>query len=293
MHIVVTDSGLGGLSICAGIERNLRLEAPPFPVRLTYVNAWPSETFAYNDLPDVGARAEVFDRALGAIAALEPDRIVIACNTLSILYPHTRFSRSPAAPVLGIIDAAVSMFREAMAGAPDAHLVLVGTKTTIESEEHRSRLIAGGVPPTHVTGHHCHGLAGAIEKDPDAARVAELIDSCAAGASAGAPATGPLFLGLCCTHYTYVAERLRTAMAGHAGRDVRVLDPNQRLAEQVAPVRNANGRTPSPAADISVSVISKVGLTDDAVGGIGRLVRSTSPATAAALLSYRRHPELF
>jgi glutamate racemase len=293
MHIVVTDSGLGGLSICAGIERNLRLDTPPFPVRLTYVNAWPDETFAYNDLPDVGSRADVFDRALEAISAMKPDRIVIACNTLSILYPHTRFSRNPAAPVLGIIEAAVSMFREAMVGAPDAHLVLIGTKTTIESGEHRARLIAEGVPRSRVTGHHCHGLAGAIEKAPDAPRVTELIDSCAEGAAAGAAATGMLFLGLCCTHYTYVAERLRTAMIRYAGRDVRILDPNQRMAEQVAPRPDAGIRAPSPAPDIEVSVISKVGLTDDAIGGIGRLVRTTSPATAAALLSYRRHPELF
>lgn len=293
MHIVVTDSGLGGLSICAGMERNLRLNASPLPARLTYVNAWPDETFAYNDLPDVRARADVFDRALEAIAAMRPDRIVIACNTLSILYPHTRFSRAPAAPVLGIIDAAVSLFREALSGVPDAHLVLVGTKTTIESEEHRSRLIAAGVPPSHVTGYDCHGLAGAIEKDPDSTRVAELIGSCAAGASAGAPPTGPLLLGLCCTHYTYVADRLRAAMAGHAGREVHVLDPNQRLAEQATPSRGASGGTPSAAPDISVSVVSKVRLTDDAIGGIGRLVGATSPATAAALLSYRRHPELF
>ena len=67
-HLVVTDSGLGGLSICAALERRLRAEGRR-SVRLTYVNAWPFEGRGYNDLPDLRARAEVFDRALRRCAS--------------------------------------------------------------------------------------------------------------------------------------------------------------------------------------------------------------------------------
>jgi hypothetical protein len=66
-HVVITDSGLGGLSVCAALERGLRLAAEPRGVRLTYVNAWPYEDRGYNDLPDEEARARVFDSALARI----------------------------------------------------------------------------------------------------------------------------------------------------------------------------------------------------------------------------------
>ena len=75
-RLVVTDSGLGGLSICAALERRLRLDGGR-RVRITYVNAWPFEGRGYNDLPDIAARAAVFDRAL------DPDGLVVARS-----HPH-------------------------------------------------------------------------------------------------------------------------------------------------------------------------------------------------------------
>lgn len=294
MHIVITDSGLGGLSICAGIERNARLAGRP--LRLTYVNAWPDEAFGYNDLADIPSRAAVFDRALAAMAAMRPDRIVIACNTLSILYPHTSFSAQPAMPVVGILDAAVGFFRTALDADADSHLVLIGTKTTIESGEHRTRLLELSIAPARVTGHHCHGLAGAIERDPGSARVTDLIESCAAGASAWFPSHGRLFLGLCCTHYTYVADRLRAAAERHTGRAVHALDPNQRLADDIAPLPGMSASVPPwhlHDGRAIVTVVSKVGLTDEARAGVARLIDAVSPDTAAALLSYLRTPDLF
>lgn len=293
MHIVITDSGLGGLSICGQIERNLGRTAPPCGTHLTYVNAWPDEGTGYNDLPDIAARAAMFDRALASIAAMAPDRIVIACNTLSILYPGTSFSHETAVPVMGIVEAGVTLFREALTADQDAHLVLIGTKTTIESGEHRARLISGGIAPERVVGQSCHGLAAAIETDPDGRRARDLIESCTASASSRLPADRPSLLGLCCTHYTYVAERLRTAMSRHAGREVGVLDPNRRLADLVAPASSPAAPAGIGAAPVAVSIISKVALSDRARQSIARLIEGTSPATSQALLSYVREPDLF
>ena len=93
MHLVITDSGLGGLAICAGIEQAVRLAGSGGALRITYVNAWPDDHHGYNDLSGMPAQAAVFDRALAAIDAMRPDRILIACNTLSIVYAHTAHSR--------------------------------------------------------------------------------------------------------------------------------------------------------------------------------------------------------
>ena len=303
-HIVVTDSGLGGLSVCAALERGLRLAAEPHRVRLTYVNAWPFEDRGYNDLPDEEARARVFDGALARMAGMRPHRIVIACNTLSILYPRTSFSRNPAAPVRGILDAGVDLFAGPLAERADASLVLLGTKTTIESGEHRARLLQRGIDPRRIAAVSCHGLAGAIERDIDGPRTAELVRECAARAAEAAPPGGLLLLGLCCTHYAYVLGWLVAAASAHTPRPVLVLNPNERLASALlsdpgflagggdaGAGDRARGVFADPA--VSVELVSKVTLPDIARERIAQLVEPISPATAAALLSYSLVPDLF
>ena len=93
------------------------------------------------------------------------------------------------------------------AGEPASSIVLIGTKTTIESGEHRIRLVERGIDPQRIGAVSCHGLAGAIERDVNGPRTAELIGECAARAVAAAPDGGTLLLGLCCTHYGYVAAQ--------------------------------------------------------------------------------------
>jgi glutamate racemase len=304
-HILITDSGLGGLSVCAALEQALRGSGAAPHVRLTYVNAWPFEDRGYNDLPDVAARARVFDAALSSMAAMRPDRLLIACNTLSILYPHTDFSQRPAVPVRGIVEAGVDLFAGRLREDPASGIALTGTKTTIESGVHRESLVRLGIEPARVAAASCHGLAGAIERDVDGPRTAELVGECAARVAEVAPPGGTLFLGLCCTHYGYVAVRLVDAATRATGRRVRALDPHLRLvgslladeaflrpALDTGLDRAAEGGRGAEAG-ASVTLLSKVTLDDAARRGIARLVEPVSPATAAALLSYSHVPGLF
>jgi glutamate racemase len=303
-HLVITDSGLGGLSICAGLERGLRLAGVSGDVRLTYVNAWPFEDRGYNDLPDDAARARVFDRALARMAETRPDRIVIACNTLSILYPQTAFSRSPSVPVRGIVDAGVGLFAEHLAGDPASSIVLVGTRTTIESGTHAARLAQLGVDPKRVAAVSCHGLAGAIERDVDGPRAAALMGECMARAAEAAPPGGALWLGLCCTHYGYVAAGLAGALARLTSRRVLALDPNQPLIDGLLgepglfgdaspPGRGVAAKGPREEGAVSVELVSKVTLSEASRAGIARLIEPVSAAAAGALLSYAHVPDLF
>ena len=301
-HLVVTDSGLGGLSICAALECRLRREGGG-RARITYLNAWPFEGRGYNDLPDVPARAAVFDRALDRMALWSPGRILIACNTLSIIYAHTAFCRAPAVRVDGIIDAGVSLFAETMAAEPSAGLILLGTKTTVESGVHAGALVERGVDPHRMRAVHCHGLAGAIERDPESAAVTDLIASSTARVRAADPGGVPLFAGLCCTHYGYVADRICAALGAALGRPVQALNPNARMVDDLAldaPAQGADDaatgtpdRLSTGVGRVSVEVVSKVALDDTARQAIARLVAPISPATARALLSYSHVPDLF
>lgn len=288
MHLIITDSGLGGLSVCAAIEETLREKG--HDVRITYVNAWPEEGRGYNDLPGMQARARQFDLTLRRMADMAPDRILIACNTLSILYELTEFRAAPAAPVQGIVAAGLDLFHQALADEPGSSIVLLGTRTTIDSGVHRERLVQRGVSPERIAAASCHGLATAIERGPASADTAALIDTCAESASRAAQPGEPLFAGLCCTHYGMVADRIAAALAGRTGRQVLALDPNTKLAHDVASeiarARGNGGR-------IEVEVISKVRLSADQQGAVAAVIERVSPATAAALRGYRHVPGLF
>ena len=291
MHWIVTDSGLGGLSICAELEKRLRLAGRCGTVRLSYFNASPDRQTGYNDLPDMQSRALVFDRALESMAAFHPDRILIACNTLSIVYRITAFSLKPAVPVAGIIDAGVDLFHETLEGNPASSLVIFGTRTTIGSGVHREMLARRGIPVERIKTVSCHGLAGAIENDPDGPVVEGLIAGCTAEAARERLAGDPVYAGLCCTHYTYVSERIRSELERRAGRNVVCLDPNLRLVGSLAPEMTSSAG--SAQCDISVRVISKVELSESKRRVMARMVEPVSTITAAALLSYTHAPDLF
>ena len=182
--------------------------------------------------------------------------------------------------------------------------MLLGTRTTIEAGVHREGLERRGIDSRRIAAVSCHGLAGAIERDVDGPRTADLIGECIARAAEAAPPGGTVFLGLCCTHYGYVAARLTDSVARQTSRLVLALDPNGQLtsslladagffeaaceapAAAVAPGATAAGT-------VSVDLVSKVALPDLARAGIARLVAPVSAVTADALLSYAHVPDLF
>src|SRR5262249_30290847 len=68
MHILITDSGVGGLSVCAYAERYVRTQGFQEPVRLTFANAAPDNDYGYNAMPSRDAKLHTFDRFLGNVA---------------------------------------------------------------------------------------------------------------------------------------------------------------------------------------------------------------------------------
>jgi len=290
--IAITDSGLGGLLICAELEGRLRESGSLGAARLVYVNAWPDAGHGYNDLRDLPARAAVFDRALSAMTAFRPDLVLIACNTLSVVYEATAFSRAPAVPVKGILEAGTDLFHEALGRDPDGVLILFGTRTTIGSGEHVRRLIALGVDPRRLVAEPCHGLAAVIDKDPDSPDVAGLVDACVLRALPRVLPAGTLYAGLACTHYAYVSEVFESSMARHGGAKVMALDPGLRLLDGLMdglpPRADARGET-----SIAVEVVSKVELPEAQRRAVARRLELFSPGTARALLQYRHVPDLF
>jgi glutamate racemase len=237
-------------------------------------------------------RAAVFSDALhGMYRMYEPDIILIACNTLSAVYPQTGFARDPPVPVVGIVDLGVRLLHEKLVAQPDAAAVLFGTETTINSGAHRDGLMSLGIPARRITPQACPGLAGAIETDATGRRVATSIDRFACDAArAASPDVRSLIAGICCTHYAYCTSQFVVALQRHSGKPVEIVDPTRHMSLLVVP----EGSPPVfPGPQITVAAVSRAVITAEEIVSIGGLLEPVSPATAEALRSYTVRRDLF
>jgi glutamate racemase len=290
LSVVVIDSGLGGLSVCARLEA-LAVKRPVYPrLQLAFCNALPGDGKGYNDLPDELTKAAVFSRALEGIASTcRPDLILIACNTLSVVYPHTDFSRRTQFPVVGIVDTAVDLFAEKLQGDNTAAIVLFGTETTIGSHVYKAKLEAKGIAAARIVEQPCPKLESEIQLDPASDVTTTFIDwyvGEAAEKLGSRPAK--VFAALCCTHYGYAAATFAKSLHA-AGLPAEVLNPNERMGDFLFPPARRAAR----ATETSVRTLSRAAISDEERRAIAAALKPVSAKTAASLLSYEHRKDLF
>jgi glutamate racemase len=290
--IMVTDSGLGGLSVFAAIAVGLAEKAPRPRVNLVYFNAWPEPDKGYNHYPDMAYKARVFDNALEAMADLKPDILVIACNTLSVIYPHTRFCRNTSIVVHDIIGRGVDMTAAALTDHPDTGVILFGTPTTADSRIHAQKLICKGIHPDRIISQGCVNLAGKIERNPFDPDLKNMIqDNVDQAMTKGGFQFPTVAAALCCTHFGYCRALFASAIARHTGTPPLILNPDQGLADQVlSRVSPARG---SETSHITMQILSRVPLEEQRIRAYAKLFTPHAPQTADTLKHYRLDPDLF
>jgi len=279
LALLIADSGMGGLSICADIVCGLQAKGGVRSASLTYFNAWPEQDRGYNLLPGMAERIRVFDR------------ILIACNTLSALYPDTPFSRRAPVPVTDIIGFGVDLMHAYLSGRAESRVILLGTPTTIEAGTHRARLAERGIDPGRIVCQPCDRLAGEIEKAPEGKTVRAMIEDYV-GQAAGNVADRrlPVAAALCCTHYGYSRRLFEEALRARFEGPVAILDPNRAMSEALLAglPRRSGGDV-----RVDLEVVSRIVWSEEKIGAIARLLEAASPLTASALRQYRHDPELF
>lgn len=291
LSILIMDSGMGGLSICAEIVEGLRSRAPFKKVAVTYFNAWPEQARGYNALSGPAERVRVFDQALLGTLPFAPDIILIACNTLSILYPQTDFCRHTALPVVGIVLFGVDMIHEQLLARPDSQAIILGTKTTIAADMHRQALHDRGIDDQRIVSQACDQLATQIEKDPHGPVVRSMVEQFVQQAleKVNNP-QAHAFAALCCTHYGYSAQVFQKSFDARLSAGCTILDPNRAMAQGLLAAFSHNrfDRTA-----IDVQVVSRIVWSARQVTAIAGLIEQRSLLTAEALVNYRPDPTLF
>lgn len=292
--ILITDSGLGGLSIFARIAARFKRDPIFSEISLIYYNAWPQQDRGYHRLKNESERIRVFDQALAGMAGMEgfhPDIIMIACNTLSILFSKTDFYRRKTIPVIDIIGFGVDMVYESLARNADKKAVIMGTIITIASDIHRFRLIEKGISPERLVAQPCDRLATQIEKDPAGDTVAKLVDTFTGQAAKQlGPNCTAVFVALFCTHFGYCRDLIKDALENRNIAPVTILDPNERMADFLFAVA---GKERYIHTALNLQVVSRIIWDQQKVDAISKIVENQSVETAQALRNYERIPDLF
>ena len=291
--ILITDSGLGGLSVCADLESQLSKLHSFRKVRLIFVNALPDAALTYNSMTSREEQARMFDNALGGFVRwYHPDVILIACNTLSAVYPETKFARSATIPVVSVIDVGARMIAERVKATANSSVLVFGTATTISSGLYDQKLGMLGVPSTDIITQSCQLLESEIQADPNSDLVGNLVEVYVGQAmeKIGKRPAGTLVVGLCCSHYGYSLDAFDHSLRQHPPLRYELVNPNKAM---VALFKDAARKGKAPRTSISVEVASRVRFTAQEVNSISHSVAATSQKTAQALKKYTYKENLF
>jgi len=292
VKIVVTDSGLGGLSVFADLVERIAGAGIFEKAEVIYFNAQLDSNTGYNDLGTNEKKVSVFENALTAMDKnFDPDMILIACNTLSVLYPKTQFSQETTLPVVGIVGTGVELIQASLQHNDSSNVVIFATRTTVEQNSHKKMLVQSGISEERIITQACPELAGSIERGVTSEKTRNLVKNYVDEALDKLPdQDAPIIVSFNCTHYGYVGDVFSDCLNERGQPFNEMLDPNSQMINFMFTPPYLNRY---PSTDVTFKVISQPELSKERILSIGSLIARTSPASYEALKNYTFTPELF
>jgi glutamate racemase len=288
MHIVITDSGVGGLSVVAYAERFVRTHGFREPVRLTFANAAPANDYGYNSMPSREEKLATFDRFLRKVTErFGPDSIYVACNTLSVLLPETPFFANAPVAVQGIVETGAGLVLRALEADRRSVAMIFGTQTTIDAGTYPRLLTARGVEPSRIVSQACPGLADTISEDREGTKTRAEIRGWVGAALDQLETTAPVVACLACTHYGYRKDLFAAAFA-EAGIEATVVNPNESAVDDLFG-QPAEGRH----REVEVRFVTRYAIPEATVEALTYFLSAISPRTVAAMRSFELLLDLF
>ena len=295
-RIVITDSGLGGLSVVAPLYEKIKNLHLKYPFELIFVNALPETGNGYNKMPNIASKVRVFNEVLSGIENFfSPDLICIACNTLSVIANQTDYYNDNSSKIIGIVERCVESFLELTRFELPYYTIVFGTETTIEMDKHRELMIALSLPEDLIIPQVCSGLASSIEIDPQSSETKQIIRKSVKEALKKCKKPGlPIYAYLACTHYGYVKPLYEDFIKKEGFTNCEAFDPNQSMVE------NIFGQLNLPSADFhpsgagqQLNIYSRCKILDQEIKSIRQLISESSPETSRSLRDYKIIPDLF
>ena len=238
-HILVFDSGLGGLSVA----RTIRAQAPA--TRLSY--AADTAGFPYGDWDEEDLRTHLVALIGRLIERARPDVVVIACNTASVVALAALRAAYPAMSFVGTVPA----IKPAAMATASGTIGVLATPSTVRREYTRA-LIDTYASHRRVVLHGAEGLARLAEEKlltgrVDGAKIAAEIAPVFVEEDGGR--TDTLVLG--CTHYPLIGKEIAAA----APWPVRLIDPSPAIARRALTI--AATTTPAPDTPSGLALLTR------------------------------------
>ncbi len=282
--LVFTDSGLGGLTIMADFIALAKKQS--LAVDAVFFNAQYSRGLGYKKMKP-NQQIAVFNRVLESIQKKhKPDIIAIACNTLSVVFQQTAFSKkNKTTQVLDIIKVGKSLIKNSKTPT----ILEVAMPTTITSKIYQNNLknsirVASDVllPDAIENGYTAkikQMLQRVFEKAKKQIKEQSLENS-----------TTSLFLG--CTHFPIIKENFLSTAKLYGINVQKILDPNTAFSQLVLTELLKNDKT-SKAQTSTIQVVSKMPFQENEINNISKLIEKLSFETAESLRNYTLDQNLF
>ncbi len=289
LTILVTDSGLGGLNVAAKIRANLNNSFIANKVNVIYFNALPQRGRGYNSIDNLPEKVKIFNSALnGMVKFCSPDIILIACNTLSVVYEYTDFYKNPKVEVMGIVDLGVKMILNSL-NSKNSKIILFGTPTTIQGEAHKKLLLKEDINPDNIIPTACKNLETEIQIDAASNIVKELIDKYLNEAVPLPQEEKNYIFALCCTHYEYSLPMFELCIKSKI-KNYKIVNPNDLMVEELNKKYKPNE---SVQQIITEKVLSRTIISQSDIDNVGQLIAPISGEFASALQNYECNEGLF
>ena len=290
--ILVTDSGLGGLSVAADLAARLPQSGVFEKARIVFFNSLFHSGSGYNYLNSEAEKVRIFNIALKAMEKkYHPDLLLIACNTLSVIYDKTPFAKNEPFPVIGIVETGVNLIAKEFDRTPDARGIIFGTETTIDVGAHKIQLIDLGYNKENIFGQPCSMLADYIEEGANSEMTNLMIMEYVNQSLEKVSETDvPVFASLNCTHYGYSAELFKKAFAAAGYPNIKIINPNPAMSDFLFQQPYLNR---FPKTELTIEVVSKTKITKEKIASLGKLLENISPQTAEATKNFKYDPDLF
>jgi glutamate racemase len=234
MKIILTDSGLGGLSICANVVKKIKSISTNNDIEILYINAVPRTRDGFNVISSIDEQVKMFNNFLNNISNLyKPHAIYVACNSLSALLHKTEFYRSKYISISGIKDIGVAYIVSSFKKNSNSKIIILGAETTIRENIYHRELNRKGIPEDRIISQSCPELANTISNDPKGDKVYELIEKYLFKTLKKInSSTDKIIVYLGCTHYGYRTELFKKYLDKN-GINYMLINPNIKYSKLI------------------------------------------------------------
>ncbi len=212
MRVGVLDSGRGGMSVLAALEKHF----PTFA--FVYYADTENAPYSEKSVTFLEERARVLSRFL--IKEKQCDVVIFACNTLTVTGLSAARAAFPGVPFIGTVPP-VKLAADSL--PQGSTLLVLATKNTVQSE-YLQKLIADTAPAASFILEGSTTLVTAIEKNIPAEITAELVRILV-------PHKGKIDgVVIGCTHFSFVTAEITQLLGAHVG----IFEPQDGIVRRLA-----------------------------------------------------------